>query len=281
MLISKTYMAYPVTLGTAQAKPETPRTNISMNPPYAPTSPPPTQHIASMDPNTDPPKPQFHSHYDGRFAERILPNDLRRAHLTDLIRTYLSTMHSIGAETWIMHGSLLGWFWNRKIMPWDSDVDVQVSERSIAFLADYHNMTIHRFQVGDKGEGRNYMLEVNPHYKNADKSDYLNVIDARWIDMETGLFIDITALRKDRAAEEAGEQGRMMCKDQHNYLMSDIFPLRDSVFEGVSVKIPYNYAELLEEEYGATALTETEFENHRFDQQTLEWIPVQRKKYTS
>lgn len=41
---------------------------------------------------------------------------------------------------------------------------------------------------------------------------------------------------------------------------TDIFPLRDSLFEGVVVKIPYEYTKLLEEEYGSKALTVTKFE---------------------
>jgi hypothetical protein len=32
-----------------------------------------------------------------------------------LIQTYLATFADIGVETWIMHGSLLGWWWNRKV----------------------------------------------------------------------------------------------------------------------------------------------------------------------
>lgn len=39
-----------------------------------------------------------------------------------------------------------------------------------------------------------------------------------------------------------------------------MFPLRDSQFEGKPVKIPYNYAWLLEEEYGRSSLTNTEFQ---------------------
>ena len=39
----------------------------------------------------------------------------------------------------------------------------------------------------------------------------------------------------------------------------DLFPLRDSLFEGKPVKIPYNYAELLEEEYGKGSLTNIQF----------------------
>ena len=40
----------------------------------------------------------------------------------------------------------------------------------------------------------------------------------------------------------------------------DIFPLRDSYFEGIHVKIPFEYAWLLEEEYGRKALSLTTFE---------------------
>lgn len=187
-------------------------------------------------------------------------------------------MHDIRAQTWIMHGSLLGWWWNRHIMPWDSDIDVQVSETSIEYLANYYNMTVHHFNIpgpigSEEQAGRNYLLEVNPHYKDGSMSDILNVIDARWIDMSTGLFIDITALRYVHAAEDEGQKGWMMCKDRHTYLEKDIFPLRDSIFEDVPVKIPYAYAALLEEEYGKKALTKTEFEGHVFSQQTMQWIP--------
>jgi len=257
---------------------------------------------------------QFHPHYDGRFADKVLPEAERIIALKALLRAYLSTMNDIGAETWIMHGSLLGWWWNRKIMPWDSDVDVQISERSIAHLARYYNMTIHHFQfaelaggesitirrtsttaatvanstasatstptptpstVASTYQGRDYMLEINPNWVNPSVLDHYNMIDARWIDTETGLFIDITTLRRDVEAEQRGYPGRMMCKDRHHYLEEDVFPLRESVFENVPVKIPFAYSELLIEEYGAQCLTATEFEGHRFDEQKMEWERIE------
>jgi phosphorylcholine metabolism protein LicD len=190
-----------------------------------------------------------------------------------MMQTYLSTMNDIGAETWIMHGSLLGWWWNRKIMPWDSDVDVQMTENSMEYLATYYNMTIHHYKLPGIPQGRDYMLEVNPNYVNGSTTDWLNVIDARWIDTESGLFIDITTLRRNRSAEAEGKQGEMMCKDKHLYKSQDIFPLRDSSFEDTPVKIPYAYAELLEAEYGPKALTNKNFENHYFDTVKMEWLP--------
>jgi phosphorylcholine metabolism protein LicD len=189
------------------------------------------------------------------------------------MRTYLSTMNDIGAETWIMHGSLLGWWWNRKIMPWDSDVDVQMSEGSMHYLAKYYNMTMHHFRLPGLDHGRDYLLEVNPHYVNGSTTDRLNVIDARWIDTESGLFIDITTLRVDRTADIKGDVPNMYCKDKHKYLYKDIFPLRDSDFEGAPVKVPYAYSELLEAEYGPKSLTNKQFENHFFDEEQQMWLP--------
>jgi phosphorylcholine metabolism protein LicD len=199
------------------------------------------------------------------------------------MQTYLSTMNDIGAETWIMHGSLLGWWWNRKIMPWDSDVDVQMSESSIEYLATYYNMTIHHYRLPGVPQGRDYLLEVNPNYVNGSTADWLNVIDARWIDTESGLFIDITTLRRNEKMEAEGKHGYMMCKDKHEYMAQDIFPLRDSTFEDTPTKIPYAYAELLEREYGPKALTNKQFHQHNFDSEKMEWIPngrANRQKVT-
>lgn len=190
------------------------------------------------------------------------------------MQTYLSTMNDIGAETWIMHGSLLGWFWNRKIMPWDSDIDVQMSEQSMGHLANYYNMTIHHYKLPGIPEGRDYMLEINPHWSNGSIADKMNMIDARWVDTETGLFIDITTLRRNVTAEAEGHEGYMMCKDRHHYNYTDIFPLRESIFEDTPVKIPYAYTDLLVEEYGTKSLVQKNYENHHFDQETMEWVRV-------
>ena len=189
-------------------------------------------------------------------------------------------MNDIGAETWIMHGSLLGWWWNGKVMPWDSDLDVQMSEQSLHHLASFYNMTIHHYKLPGIPEGRDYMLEVNPHYSNGSVTDKLNVIDARWVDTESGMFIDITSLRRNETAEALGIKGAMMCKDRHHYMYDDIFPLRESVFEGTPVKIPYAYSDLLIEEYGQRALTNQDHENHHFDPARMEWIPLRSVQHS-
>ncbi|CAG8262647.1 unnamed protein product [Penicillium salamii] len=170
-----------------------------------------------------------------------------------------------GFTTVIAHTNVL------QIFPWDNDLDVQISEATIHFLADYYNMTEHHFDIPNVKGGRTYMLEINPNYVVKSEEDTLNKIDARWIDMSSGLFIDITAVRKDEEKRSQGNPEALTCKDKHHYDESDIFPLRESLFEGVTVKIPYAYTYLLEEEYSAKALTRTSFYGHTFNEQTKIW----------
>ncbi|PVH77291.1 hypothetical protein DL98DRAFT_423943 [Cadophora sp. DSE1049] len=226
----------------------------------------------------DPTEKYFHSiriMTAGIFADHQLGYRERKQALSNLIQTYLATFSDIGVETWLMHGTLLGWWWNRKILPWDSDSDVQVSEASMHYLASYYNMSVFHYKTPRIPEGRDYMLEVNPHYVNREQSDKLNVIDARWVDTASGLFIDITTARYN-LTHPAGA-GMLSCKDGHEYRDSYIFPLRDTYFEGTPAKIPFAYKEVLEAEYKQKALTNTEFEGHHFDDQKYEWIPVPEK----
>ena len=211
----------------------------------------------------------FHPHYDGRFTDRTLPYLHQRGNLSVLIQAYLSTMADLGAETWLCHGTLLGWWWNRKSLPWDSDVDVQMTVSTVGFLAKYYNMTMHDYKppsegeedeeeddddAGREGSPKRYMLEINPGWTDGRFEDKLNVIDGRWIDVWTGLFIDITAVRV-----LDGSKGKILAsKDKHQEKTQDLFPLRNSLFEGTPVKVPYNYAKLLADEYGTKALTKLE-----------------------
>jgi len=118
-------------------------------------------------------------------------------------------------------------------------------------------MTVFHYRTPRIPLGRDYMLEVNPHYTARDGSGGLNVIDARWIDTESGLFIDITAVRKNRVSSDGPDV--LSCKDGHKYKESQLFPLRDTFFEGQPCKIPFAYAKILEEEYGGKSMTNGDY----------------------
>ncbi|KAH7244833.1 LicD family-domain-containing protein [Fusarium solani] len=229
-------------------------------------------------PSISPPPPKYfkeaayHPHYDGRYMQEPLELAAQNAGIKVLMQTYLATFRDLGVQTWLMHGSLLGWWWGKKVMPWDLDADVQVTEADMYFLAAYHNMTVYYYQYENAPEGRFFQLEINPYFEHRGRDDTLNVIDARWIDMQTGLFIDITAARYD-PGHIRGE-GVLYDKHDHEFKDKYVFPLLDTTFEGLPAKIPYQYKEILASEYGKASLSKTEFHDHRFDPKKMEWVAI-------
>lgn len=166
------------------------------------------------------------SHCDARFAPKEKPeiDEVRRS-LTALLKSYVATMDDLHVETWIAHGGLLGWYWNRKLLPWDTDFDFQVSAEGIAFLAKSYNMTEYRYPMSEGEAPRTYLLDINPHYTIISNQDVANKIDGRWIDTTSGKFIDITALHRDEAESVKGRSSILFCKDGHRYKVCP--PLRE------------------------------------------------------
>jgi hypothetical protein len=84
-----------------------------------------------------------------------------------------------------------------------------LTEPTMRMLASYYNMTMFSSTSPERVEQR-YLLDINPHYIIEDQSDTLNMIDGRWVDTWTGLFIDMTVTRSDG-------KGGLNCKDGHRY----------------------------------------------------------------
>jgi hypothetical protein len=211
-------------------------------------------------------------HYDARFFKQVLSAEERSDNLQHLIRSYLTVFRERNIETWIAHGTLLGWWWNGKIMPWDRDLDVQVSANTLIWLGANLNMTYHNYTfTSPEGvqENREYLLDVNPNLVDRLRGDAQNVIDARWVDVRNGLFVDITGLSETFPATQPGVWS---CKNFHRYRTRDLYPLRETVFEGVPALVPYSFDKVLTDEYSQRALTKTLHEGHRWIPELKEWV---------
>lgn len=106
-------------------------------------------------------------------------------------------------------------------MPWDLDADVQIMEADMYYLAAYHNMTVYYYKYDKMPRGRYFLLDINPHFRNRQVEDNLNLIDARWIDTSTGLFIDITAARYN--PQHPLGQGMLYDKNGHEFRVGSEF----------------------------------------------------------
>jgi hypothetical protein len=54
-------------------------------------------------------------HYDVRYFHGVVSYEERTDTLQHMIRAYLGFFNTNGLETWIAHGTLLGWWWNGKV----------------------------------------------------------------------------------------------------------------------------------------------------------------------
>jgi hypothetical protein len=144
-------------------------------------------------------------------------------------------------------------------LPWDWDMDTQVSGTTLRYLGDTHNHTFQKYTSKDGKTKRQYLLDVNPWIWERERGDGMNIIDARWIDIRNGLFIDITGLSETQPDTSPGVWS---CKNNHRYRTTDLYPMRTSVFEGVLATVPYAYDKILEEEYEEKALVLTEYEGY-------------------
>ncbi|KAM5343154.1 hypothetical protein ACJ41O_014120 [Fusarium nematophilum] len=211
-------------------------------------------------------------HYDRRYFQEKVPYEEHRFVLRDLIRSYLTSMNSYGVETWIAHGTLLGWWWNGQIMPWDYDLDVQVTNGTLQWIGDTLNRTEHVYNYTEPDTGhfvsKQYLLDINPHHVDIDRADGTNIIDGRWIDMDNGMFIDITGVRE----REEDRPGVWSCKNKHRYSSQDLWPMRITEFEGVKTRIPFNFNKILIDEYDTKSLVTESWSGHRWDHDIKAWI---------
>lgn len=187
--------------------------------------------------------------YDLRFRGQPLSPSKMHEDRSYLMKTYLSTAADLGVVTWLAHGSLLGWYWNRSILPWASGLDVQTTAEDIKHLSERYNMTMYHFADYGSDIRRDYMLEVNSNWPDESAVDMENETSAHWIDVHSGLYIDIKPFRCLHKSN-ADVKGVKTCEDEHPSMYENIFPLRDTVFEGVAAKVPSAFADLLTEEYG-------------------------------
>lgn len=131
---------------------------------------------------------------------------------------------------------------------------MQIDVTTLQTFAEEYNSTVWTAvpsNAGPDAETRDYLLDVNPYWMERVHGDGANFIDARFIDTRNGLYIDITALTE---LDPENLPNVVSCKNYHNYQLSDIYPLRETIFEGTRAKVPHNYKTILAGEYGDRSL---------------------------
>lgn len=231
-------------------------------------------------------------HYDWRFFNGIqLGSNEQVTTLHKMVRVWLSFCRMTGVTTWLAHGSLLSWYWNGIAFPWDNDVDVQVPIRDLEKLSINFNQSLVVEDPND-GFGR-YFLDCGTFITLRGHANGNNNIDARFIDIDTGLYVDITALAvsADKAPErydyllpddflrdlhsskDVNDQMRVYnCRNRHFSHLSELSPLVRSYAEGEVAYIPKRYSDLLTTEYKDNGMLQKYFRSRLFMPQLRLWV---------
>lgn len=203
-------------------------------------------------------------HYDHRFFVRDVALAERTPLLLELLDAFVRMADAAGVRPILMHGALIGWAWNGRMLPWDRDIDLSL------LIEDLQHLW--RSDAELDYDRTRFLLDVNPHCverttRNRSPLDQAepNRIDARFIDRTTGLYLDITAL-----APEGPEQLATKCP--HRYERAEILPLERAVFAGTPLFVPHDVPAVLAREYGPSVLTNPRHYGYRFDPKRREWF---------
>lgn len=209
------------------------------------------------------------------FFNRYIGDRERQSVLHHMIRVWFQLMESYGYQSWINYGSLLGWKFNGLNMPWDTDIDIQMPIQQLNQLTQELNKIL-VLENPRFGNGR-YWLEISPTYIRQGNSK--NHIDARFIDITTGLYIDITALSFDKDItppfETSEDSFTVHCKNWNWHDLNELGPIQHAFFEGGSVYLPNNISSILSQKYGNDSLNKLEFHNHVFQRSISMWINLE------
>ncbi|KAG7758055.1 hypothetical protein KL911_001031 [Ogataea haglerorum] len=141
-------------------------------------------------------------HYDFRFFNGLVTesklnqyddvNEKRKIILHRIIHTWLQFTYKEGIVSFLAHGTLLSWFWNALVFEWDNDIDVQMPIMDFdRFCMKYNNSLL--VEDVQHGFGK-YYVDCGSYPTHRTKGNGRNNIDARFIDVDSGMYIDITGL---------------------------------------------------------------------------------------
>ncbi|OBA24195.1 hypothetical protein METBIDRAFT_34958 [Metschnikowia bicuspidata var. bicuspidata NRRL YB-4993] len=231
-------------------------------------------------------------HYDWRFFRGFKLGSQEQANtLHRLVRTWLSFTRKQGITTWMAHGSLLSWYWNGVAFPWDNDIDVQMPVMSLHKLSLKFNQSL-IVEDGEDGFGR-YFLDSGTFITTRNRNNGNNNIDARFIDVDSGLYIDITGLAvssdpsperyhdtlpKDYQKDDhpSAEVNNLLqvynCRNKHFLSLTELSPLVKTFVEGEVAYVPKRYSDILTIEYTGMGMIQNFFLGHLFIPRLKLWI---------
>ncbi|KAI0464380.1 hypothetical protein LJB42_001993 [Komagataella kurtzmanii] len=251
-------------------------------------------------------------HYDYRFFSGLIDKtqinhfedetERKKIIMHRLLRTWQYFTYHNNIINWISHGSLLSWYWDGLSFPWDNDIDVQMPIMELNnFCKQFNNSLV--VEDVSQGFGR-YYVDCTSFLAQRTRGNGNNNIDARFIDVSSGLFIDITGLaltgstmpkrysnklikQPKKITDSTGstpENGLTRnlrqnlnaqvynCRNGHFYQYSELSPLKLSIVEGALTLIPNDFVTILETEYQRRGLEKNTYAKYLYVPELRLWM---------
>lgn len=175
-------------------------------------------------------------HYDWRFFSVFTlkeDQELHTAILHRLSRVWFRICSQFDVPSWMNHGPLIGWYWSGMTLPYDYDLDLQMPVQALHRISKFLNNTlVYDFtneeeyinddvKIDNKAELgiRSYLIDIDPLYFDRNQVRTLhNDLDARLIDTETGIYIDLTAVSEFHSGHRYNleEEKKYFAKSDYN-----------------------------------------------------------------
>jgi len=183
-------------------------------------------------------------HLDRRFEKPMIkyPKEFIINNLKFLLKKFVEICEENDIKVIIAHGGLIGYYFNKKMLPWDDDIDI------VLFGDDINKFL--KLDLKKINNNKFFMLDINPNCINRSPLDRINVIDARFISKLFGFFIDITFLTKNEIYTKKYKKIVINCKSPHYYFLDDFLPLKKDKFEDIELYVPNKIENVLVYEYG-------------------------------
>ena len=199
-----------------------------------------------------------------------------------------------GVPLVIMHGSLIGWWWNQETLPWDDDIDIVLTDPKkfqmwlfshptrlpIPVRREHPNDKYTFYQLKDRNFAVYFDNNQNHH------------VEYRLIHLPTGVYTDIcimyktydkNVLRSKKVSRPSTIKWPLWAMKAtfkniwggHLYNDKDMFPLKKCNLNGYSLHCPANVDSVLKQEYRNF---KSPIVNHKtvravFDRNTNCWHP--------
>lgn len=221
-------------------------------------------------------------HYNFPFIRQIISHEERIAVIHHLVRAWFKLCENYGIVTWINYGNLIGWWFNAQNLPWDNDIDAQVSIQDLNKIGRYLNNSL-IIENPKSGNGL-FWLQTNHVYSQQGSGN--NFIDARFIDARSGIYIDISALwntdhkipdylevTPNQIKNEPEKYFPVHCKHLQFFTLEDLFPLRRTIYEGAQAYIPRKVERILKRFYGDRPFNSFKCFDHNYQSDIGLWVP--------